>query len=92
MNYPDHKNSLAALRRIEGQVRGVQRMVEEGKYCVQILHQIQAVVGALLKVEDKILARHFEACMFEASKSKSDLGRKQKLDEMLKVIHQFRRL
>ena len=89
---PDHGGSLAALKRIEGQVRGVQRMVEERKYCVDILYQIHAVIGALVKVEDKILAKHFESCMVSASKGKSDYERKQKLDEMLKIIHQFRKI
>ena len=53
--HPSHSNNLAALRRIEGQVRGIQKMVENHKYCVDILTQIQAVKGALSHVEEKIL-------------------------------------
>ena len=52
---PDHKDNLVALRRIEGQVRGVQKMVEERKYCIDILNQIYAIKGALGRVEEKIL-------------------------------------
>ena len=51
---PSHVDNLVALRRIEGQVRGVQRMVEERKYCIDILNQIYAVKGALGRVEEKI--------------------------------------
>ena len=52
---PDHQDNLVALRRIEGQVRGVQKMIEERKYCIDILNQIHAVKGALSKVEERIL-------------------------------------
>lgn len=89
---PSHKGNLNSLKRIEGQIRGVQRMVEEGKYCVDILYQIHAAIGALTKVEDKILSVHFESCMIEATKGKSDLKRKEKLDEMLAILHKFRKV
>jgi DNA-binding FrmR family transcriptional regulator len=54
MGHPCHKDQLANLRRIEGQVRGVQGMVEEGKYCVDILNQIKALKNSLITVEGKI--------------------------------------
>jgi DNA-binding FrmR family transcriptional regulator len=50
---PSHFDNLVALRRIEGQVRGVQRMIEERKYCIDILNQIYAVKGALGRIEEK---------------------------------------
>ena len=55
---PDHADNIVALRRIEGQVRGVQKMIEDHKYCIDILTQIQAVKGALSRVEEKILEKH----------------------------------
>ncbi|NQT01013.1 MAG: metal-sensitive transcriptional regulator, partial [Planctomycetes bacterium] len=45
--HPSHEDNLVALRRIEGQVRGVQKMVENHKYCIDILNQIYAIKGAL---------------------------------------------
>lgn len=63
---PDHENNLVALRRIEGQVRGVQRMVEDRKYCIDILNQIYAVKGALARVEERILKKHFQHCIADA--------------------------
>ena len=88
---PSHEDNLVALRRIEGQVRGVQKMIEERKYCVDILNQINAVKGALGRVEEKILERHFEHCVTEAVKGTSEKEKKQKLDEILSLIHQTRK-
>ena len=88
---PDHEDNLVALRRIEGQVRGGQRMVEHRKYGIDILNQIYAVRGALAKVEEKILEKHFQHCVTEAVKGSSEKEKQQKLDEILKLIHQTRR-
>jgi DNA-binding FrmR family transcriptional regulator len=88
---PSHRHTLAALRRIEGQVRGVQRMIEERKYCIDILNQIHAVKGALGRVEEKILEKHFQNCVTEAIKGTSDREKEQKMDEILRLIHQTRR-
>ncbi len=88
---PSHKDNVVALRRIEGQVRGVQKMIEDRKYCIDILNQIYAVKGALGRVEEKILEKHFQYCVTEAIKRRSENGKQQKLDEILKLIHQTRR-
>jgi DNA-binding FrmR family transcriptional regulator len=91
-SYPDHRQNLVALRRIEGQVRGVQRLIQEGKYCVDILNQIHAVIAALGRIEDKILERHFEGCVTKAVNGNSALEKKKKLAEVLRLIHQFRKV
>jgi DNA-binding FrmR family transcriptional regulator len=88
---PSHKDNLVALRRIEGQVRGVQRMIEDRKYCIDILNQIYAVKGALGRVEEKILEKHFQHCVTETVGGRSEKEKKQKLDEILKLIHQTRK-
>ena len=88
---PNHTNNLVALRRIEGQVRGIQKMLEDRKYCIDILTQIHAVKGALGRIEEKILEKHFRHCVTEAVKGASEKEKKQKLDEILKLIHQTRR-
>lgn len=88
---PSHENNLVALRRIEGQVRGVQKMIEERKYCIDILNQICAVRGALARVEEKILGKHFRNCVTEAVKGSSEKEKQQKMDEIFKLIHQTRR-
>lgn len=88
---PDHTNNIVALKRIEGQVRGVQRMIEENKYCIDILNQIYAIKGALGKVEEKILQKHLRDCVTEAVQGNSETEREQKLDEILILIHQTRK-
>lgn len=89
--HPGHEDNLVALRRIEGQVRGVQKMVENRKYCIDILNQIYAIKGALGRVEEKILKKHFQHCVTEAIKGTSESEKQQKLDEILKLINQTRR-
>ena len=88
---PSHEDNLVALRRIEGQVRGVQRMIEERKYCIDILNQIYAVKGALSRVEEKILEKHFRNCVTEAVTGSSEKEKQQKMDEIFRLIHQTRR-
>ncbi len=88
---PSHEGNLVALRRIEGQVRGVQRMLKERKYCIDVLNQIYAIKGALGRVEEKILEKHFQHCVTDAVKGTSEKEKQQKLDEILKLIHQTRR-
>jgi CsoR family transcriptional regulator, copper-sensing transcriptional repressor len=90
--YPDHSDNLVSLRRIEGQVRGVQRMIEEGKYCVDILNQIHAVIAALARIEDKVLEKHFAGCVKDAVNGKSAEEKKKKLEEILSLIRQFRKV
>ena len=88
---PSHEENLVALRRIEGQVRGVQRMIEERKYCIDILNQIYAVKGALSRVEEEILEKHFRNCVTEAVTGSSEKEKQQKMDEIFRLIHQTRR-
>ena len=90
-NNPDHTDNIVALRRIEGQVRGVQKMIEYHKYCIDILTQIHAIKGALFRVEEKILEKHFKNCVTDAVKGASEKKKLQKMDEILKLIHQARR-
>src|SRR5439155_12894954 len=62
---------LGRLRRIEGQVQGLQRMVDDEAYCVDILMQVAAVQGALEQVEKLLLGRHIESCVADAMRSGS---------------------
>ena len=83
---PDHSDNLVALRRIEGQVRGVQQMVENKKYCIDILTQIAAIKGALVSVEKKILERHFKHCVKDAIESRSETGTNEKIREIMNLF------
>ncbi|MCQ9208742.1 MAG: metal-sensitive transcriptional regulator [Omnitrophica bacterium] len=86
-----HAEQLVFLRKIEGQIRGVQKMIVEKRYCIDILIQLHSIVGAILRVEDKILKKHLEGCVTEALKGKSGLEKQKKIDEVLNLLKKFRR-
>jgi DNA-binding FrmR family transcriptional regulator len=76
------------LRRIEGQVRGVQGMVEEDRYCIDVLTQITAIQAALDKVALGLLDQHAHHCMVGAA---DDDERREKTDEMMAAVGRFMR-
>ena len=84
MSHPNHKEQLPSLRRIEGQVRGITKMIEEEKYCIDILDQIRAVKNALASVEGKVLKVHLKACVKDALVS--DKNFETKVEELLKTL------
>jgi len=89
--YPSHKKNIDALRRIEGQVRGIQKMVEEKRYCVEILTQLSAVGSAVSSVQDNVLSRHLDACVKTAFKGRSETEKNKKIDEVIKLLKNFRK-
>ena len=89
--HPCHMKNLVSLKRIEGQVRGVIRMIEDRKYCIDILTQIGAVKGALTRVEDEVLNKHLDSCVTEAMKAKSLKEKQKKMDEIKHVIRKSRK-
>ena len=82
----DKKELTNRLKRIEGQVRGLQRMIDEEKYCVDILHQINAVQGGLKKVGLKILDKHVHGCVQRAIKNEEGYPI---IDELMDVLAKF---
>jgi DNA-binding FrmR family transcriptional regulator len=86
-SYSENKaNLLRRLRRIEGQIKGIQRMIENEKYCADILIQIAAVRAALNKVGLIIFEDHTRGCVTEAIQS--DIGDK-KIHELIDVLSKF---
>ena len=81
-----HEETLHRLRRIAGQVQGIQRMVAEKHYCIDILTQIQAARSALRAVELQILKKHVDHCVRDAFASGSPAEADQKMDELLRVL------
>ncbi|MBI4729024.1 MAG: metal-sensitive transcriptional regulator [Acidobacteria bacterium] len=77
---------LARLRRVEGQVRGVQRMIEEDKYCVDVLTQIQAAAAGLEKVGLHMLSDHIRGCVRDAVGTESA---EAKIAELVGVVERF---
>ena len=81
--------ALGRLRRIEGQVQGIPRMVEQEQYCVDILLQLAAVQGAVQQVQKLLLGRHIASCVSDAMRSGSTRERQKKMDELLDVFTRF---
>ncbi len=89
---PENKSSnLKRLRRIEGQVRGLQKMVEEGRYCADILVQISSVGEALRAVGQALLRHHLRHCATHAIKSGSAAESEAMYDELVELFAKFAR-
>jgi DNA-binding FrmR family transcriptional regulator len=87
-----HEENLIALRRIGGQVNGIQRMIEDKKYCVDILTQIHAAIHALYRVAEKIFIKHVEHCVTDAFRGRSEREKQQKIKEVLEIIRKMHKL
>jgi len=86
-----HLEEIARLRRIEGQVRGILRMIEDRRYCIEILTQLASVKGALRRVEERILERHLRACVQDSFNTGNAEDRREKIDEIIEVLRKIRR-
>ena len=90
-NPTTHNEQLVFLRKIEGQIRGIQKMIEKGRYCVDIITQIHSIIGALHKVENEIFKKHIDGCVVRALKGKSEIEKQKKIAEVVELISRFRR-
>lgn len=81
---------LNRLNRIEGQVRGVARMVEEDRYCIDVLTQIQAARAALAKVESEMLKAHLGHCIESAIVSGDTGEQRKKASELIELLNRAR--
>lgn len=84
-NEKENKALLNRLKRIEGQVKGIQKMVENKKYCSDILIQITAARAALEKVGGMILEEHAKTCIKRAVQEKND----EKIDELIDIMLKY---
>ena len=82
---------LNRLKRIEGQVRGVAQMVEDDRYCMDILHQIAAIKSALAKVETQVLKDHAACCVAEAISSGDEVEQREKFEELVDLLEKTKR-
>ncbi|MCC6957533.1 MAG: metal-sensitive transcriptional regulator [Anaerolineales bacterium] len=81
-----NETSLRRLKIIEGHVRGIQRMIEEDAYCIDIIRQIQAVQGALNRVSSEILGNHLNSCLITAVRGDDVAERERMLQEIIGVF------
>ncbi len=83
-------DDISRLGKIEGQVRGIRRMVEEGRYCIDILTQIRSAAAALARVEENILARHLQTCVRDSLARGDRADQDAKISEMVDLLGRFR--
>jgi len=86
-----HEEQLQFLRKIEGQIGGIQKMIQEKRYCVDILTQIRSIIGALYRVENEIFRKHLDGCVVRALKGKSEAEKQKKINEVIELIQKFRK-
>jgi len=79
------------LNRIAGQVRGVAQMIEDDRYCIDILHQITAIKSALAKVESQVLKDHAACCVAEAIASGDESEQRVKFEELVDLLERNRK-
>ena len=85
-DYPSHAKVVPRLRRIEGQVRGITRMVESRRYCIDIVQQLTAVRNALDQAALEVMKSHINGCVSDAIKRRDGA---EKIEELMQTIHRF---
>ncbi|MEZ4704812.1 MAG: metal-sensitive transcriptional regulator [Bdellovibrionota bacterium] len=91
MKHPEHRNQLKQLNRIIGQLQGVKKMIEEGRYCMDILMQAKAAESSLRSLERKILDTHLHGCVYQAfSQPLSQTEAEKKIEEISSFLKTFR--
>lgn len=91
MDDKTRKTVDSRLARIEGQVRGLRKMVEADRYCIDILTQSSAVVSALKRVEDIMMEYHLHTCVADAMQNDDRQEKQEKIGEVMDAITKFRR-
>jgi DNA-binding FrmR family transcriptional regulator len=86
MSQTAKSSRLKSLNRIEGQVRGLARMVEEDRYCIDIITQIAAARAALARVEEQLLREHVQHCVRHAMTSGNKAEQERKIEELIAVV------
>ena len=84
--HPCHKDELTKLNRVAGQVEGVKRMIEEGRYCTDILAQLRAARSAIRTIEAQILETHLQHCVTEAI---NEGDAQEKIDEIKALFKRY---
>ena len=87
--HPCHKDDLPRLNRISGQIDGIKKMIDEGRYCPDIMTQLRATRSALKSIEANILERHLAGCVTDVMQKGSQKARQKKLEEIKDIFKRF---
>jgi DNA-binding FrmR family transcriptional regulator len=85
------KDAAMRLRNVEGHIRGIERMLEEGAYCIDVIRQIQAVQAALSKISADILNNHLNTCVTTAIRGGDPAERERVIKEILEIFEKTNR-
>ncbi len=86
INQPNHFIDLPRLNKISGQIDGIEKMIRDGRYCIEIVQQIKAARSAMLSLENAILKRHLENCVQSAFGSAKSHNSSKKIDEIIELL------
>lgn len=87
--HPCHKDQLSRINRATGQLEAVKRMIEEGRYCVDIMSQLRAARNAIKTVELGVLETHVGACVTDACANTDTALRKQRIGEIMELLKKY---
>ena len=87
--HASHDAEMKRLNRIAGQIEGVKKMIEEGRYCPEILSQLRAVRSAVKGIETEILRRHLSSCVASAIQSGDEASRTKSINEVASLFSKF---
>jgi len=82
----DKKDILNRISYVEGHCAAIKRMVDEGVYCIDVIHQIEAIESALKKIKEKILENHLDTCVTTAIKGNNEKQRAKVLGELMEIF------
>lgn len=86
MAHPRHDDQVVRLNRIEGQIRGIKKMIQENRYCVDIINQCSSVTAALNEVKKNMLRKHLNHCVMNALRSDDTFDSEQKIEEIVTLM------
>lgn len=89
VKHPSHKEELPHLNRVSGQIEGVKKMIEEERYCPEILTQLRAIRSALKGIELRILDTHLSSCVDQVFLFQNQAEQKKKINEIRELIKRF---
>ncbi len=85
----DHSEQIGRLKRIRGQIEGVERMIQEGRYCIDIVTQMKAITAALKSTESLLVEKHVRHCVKDAIESKDPRQTHEKIKELMTLFNRY---
>lgn len=86
-NHPDHSSHLARLKRVKGQIDGIERMIVDRRYCPDIMVQLKAASSALKAIEAEVFKSHLRGCVKQAFSVDDAFKSEEKIQEIIKLVY-----